>query len=239
MLLYYITDRTQFPGTEAQRRERLLATIRAAAQAGVEFIQLREKDLTARELEAMACSLMQRLKDFPRTRLLVNSRVDVAIASGAHGVHLPANDISASEARVIFAKAGVQRTIVAASCHTAVEIERAESHGADFAVFGPVFGKQGNAPAAGLAALREICNRPLAAAARMPILALGGITLENAAACLACGAAGVAGIRLFQTGDVEQTLRQLRKLEVNPEPRRENRKKSSHPYWPAAQSKEK
>jgi len=142
MLLYYITDRTQFPGGEAERRQQLMATALAAAEAGVDFIQLREKDLTARELEAMASELADALKNLPNTRLLVNSRVDIAIACGAHGVHLPAGDISASEARVIFSKAGVKDAVIACSCHNIAEINQAEAHGADFAVFGPIFGKQ-------------------------------------------------------------------------------------------------
>ena len=134
------------------------------------------------------------------------------------------------------------------------EIERAESHGADLAVFGPVFGKQaggkqaggkqsggkqssgkhGGAPeAAGLAGLREICDRPVAGAARMPVLALGGISVENAAACLACGAAGVAGIRLFQANDPGSVVMQLRKSEANAAESRSERGEVSHPYWPA------
>src|SRR5207237_6392454 len=115
-----------------------------------------------------------------------------------HGVHLPANDISVSEARVVFSKAGVDRPIIAVSCHTTAEIEKSESHGADFAVLGPIFEKEGKRiPAAGLAVLREACNRPAAAAARMPVLAQGDVTLEDASACLACAAAGAACIRFF------------------------------------------
>ncbi|HZR28264.1 MAG TPA: thiamine phosphate synthase, partial [Terriglobales bacterium] len=172
------------------------------------------------------------LKKFPQTRLLVNSRPDVAIAAGAHGVHLPANDISASEARVIFAKAGVVHPVIGVSCHTAAEVALAESHGADFAVFGPVFEKEKDGMkmhAAGLAGLRDACNRPPAAAARMPVLALGGVTLENAAACLACGAAGVAAIRLFQMENPEEVIKALRKLEEHKATK--NREGSGHPYW--------
>lgn len=244
MLLYYITDRTQFSGSEAERRERLITTAVAAAKGGVDFIQLREKDLTARELEALACDLTRALRNFHHSRLLVNSRVDVAIASGAQGVHLPADDISASEARVIFSKAGVNNAVIGCSCHDMAEIERAESHGADLAVFGPVFGKQSGGrrssgkqssalEAVGLAGLREICNRPVAGAARMPVLALGGISVENAAACLACGAAGVAGIRLFQANDPGSVVMQLRKSETNAAESRPERGEVSHPYWPA------
>jgi thiamine-phosphate pyrophosphorylase len=224
VLLYYITDRAQFPGSQSEKHERLLTTVTAAARAGIDLIQLREKDLSARELETLVRAMMQGLKEYPQTRLLVNSRTDVAIAAGAHGVHLPANDISASEARVIFAKAGVVHPVIAVSCHTAAEIALAESHGADFAVFGPVFEKAAvfemvgsekaliKTHAAGLACLREACNRPAAAAARMPVLALGGVTLENAALCVASGAAGIAAIRLFQTQDVSHAIEKLRRI---------------------------
>ena len=229
MLLYYITDRTQFPGPAAQQRERLLSTAVAAARAGVDLIQLREKDLSARELETLTHELMRELQSFPQTRLLVNSRADVAIAAGAHGVHLPANDISVSEARVVFSKAGVDRPIIAVSCHTTAEIEKSESHGTDFAILGPIFEKEGKRiPAAGLAVLREACNRPAAAAARMPVLALGGVTLENASACLACGAAGVAGIRLFQRDDIGDTVKRLRELQEHDTSSHEP---ATHPYW--------
>src|SRR5713226_6180104 len=229
MLLYYITDRTQFPGPPARQRERLLATAVAAARAGVDLIQVREKDLSARELETLTRELMRELQSFPQTRLLVNSRADVAIAAGAHGVHLPANDISVSEARAVFSKAGVDRPIIAVSCHTTAEMEKAESHGADFAVLGPIFEKEGKRiPAAGLAVLREACNRPAAAAARMPVLALGGVTLENAGACMSWGAAGIAGFRLFQRGNIGDTVKRLRELQKHDTSRREA---SPHPYW--------
>jgi thiamine-phosphate pyrophosphorylase len=91
------------------------------------------------------------------------------------------------------------------SCHTADEVRRAESHGADFAVFGPVFEKVGTPLSVGLDALRAACHL-----ARMPVLAIGGITLENAGACVEAGAAGIAAIRLFQKNDVSEIVRKLR-----------------------------
>jgi thiamine-phosphate pyrophosphorylase len=231
MLLYYITDRTQFPGPPGEQQRHLVSTVVAAARAGVDLIQLREKDLPARELEMLTRELVQALKDFPHTRVLVNSRTDVAIAAGAHGVHLPANDLTASEARSIFNKAGVTQPLIGVSCHVAGEVAKAESHGADFAVFGPVFEKEGKGvSAASLAALREACNRPAAAAARMPLLALGGVTLENASTCLACGADGIAAIRLFQANEVALVVKELRKL---PPPETSGSKDNlgQHPYW--------
>lgn len=221
MLLYYITDRKQFPGSDAAQRRALLDRIAAAARAGVDYIQLREKDLPTRELEALAreaVALVRPANSGQRatTRLLVNSRTDVALAAGAAGVHLPAADIFASDARALAATPGL---VVGVSCHTLDEVLAAEAHGADFAVFGPVFEKEGTA-SAGLAALRAACARGRRAVPRteaghtrpMPVLALGGVSLANAAACLRAGAAGLAGIRLFQQGDVAETITRLRAL---------------------------
>jgi len=213
VILYYITDRRQFPGSEAEQRRRVLDKIIEAAGCGVDFIQLREKDLAPRELEWLAKEAVRAVRGAKtvgrtRTRLLINSRCDIAIAAGADGVHLRANDIPASEARVIFSKAGKLAPVIAVSCHTEAEVRMAESQGADFAVFAPVFEK-GGAAGAGLAALRAACHpagRPQnvegVGGSGMPVLALGGVTLENARECLRAGAAGVAGIRLFQENDV-------------------------------------
>ena len=201
-----------------------------ATEAGVDFIQLREKDLPARELEQLcreAVSIVQ--KTGRRPRLLVNSRIDVAIAAGADGVHLRSDDLAASEARSIFSKARFPHPVIAISCHSLREVTVAGAHGADFAVLGPIFEKEGKRiPAAGLAVLREACNRPAAAVARMPVLALGGVTLENASACLACGAAGVAGIRLFQRDDIGDTVKRLRELQEHDTSSHEP---ATHPYW--------
>ena len=100
MLLYYITDRAQFPGTERKSRERLLNKIAEAASAGVDYVQLREKDLPARELESLAQQAAQIIRDSgSSTRLLINSRTDIALAAEAHGVHLTSNNISPVDAR--------------------------------------------------------------------------------------------------------------------------------------------
>jgi len=206
VLLYYITDRKQFPGPEPRRRELLLAKISEAARAGVDYVQLREKDLLGCELEALARQAVRICRETRNqkreTRLLINSRCDVALATGADGVHLPSDDIPASDARAIWSS---RNALVAVSCHTADEVRRAESHGADFAVFGPVFEKVGTPLSVGLDALRAACHL-----ARMPVLAIGGITLENAGACVEAGAAGIAAIRLFQKNDVSEIVRKLR-----------------------------
>lgn len=213
MLLYYITDRTQFPGEESARQSALLARIGEAARWGVDYIQLREKDLSARELEALARRAVAEVrKNSSSTKLLINSRVDVAVAAGADGVHLRSRgDLAPSDARVIFSKCGKHDPVIASSCHTLEEVALAESHGADLVVFAPVFGKDGGG-GVGIHTLRSITQREVAASSRMPVLALGGMTAENAAACVEAGAGGVAGIRLFQSGDIGKTVSALRKF---------------------------
>ena len=231
-LLCYITDRTQFRGDEPTRRRELLLKIAEAAKAGVDYIQLREKDLSAGELETLTREALKiirnesplRTENRERTYLLLNSRTDIALATGADGVHLRSDDIARTEVRQMLSldeqwERREQRALpanhflIAASCHTAGEILRAESEQADFAVFAAVFGKKisggisaPGAQPAGLAALREACP------AKIPVLALGGVTLENAASCLDAGAAGVAGIRLFQENKIEEVVRALRPL---------------------------
>jgi thiamine-phosphate pyrophosphorylase len=244
MLLYYITDRRQFRGSEAEQRRALLDKISEAARCGVDYIQLREKDLTARELLRLAQQAGERIEqareqiartagpalttgDSQRaTRFLINSRVDVALASGAAGVHLRGDDISAADARAIWSKAAAapnsqlatRDCLIACSCHSYEDVRRAESDGADFVVFAPVFEK-GGVKGVGLEALRAACrgtakaNTPEASpAVRIPVLALGGVTLENAGACIAGGAAGIAAIRLFQENDVGDTVARLRQM---------------------------
>jgi thiamine-phosphate pyrophosphorylase len=227
-LLYYITDRSQFRGDELARRRALIAKAVEAARAGVDYIQLREKDLCARELEMLASDALSAMRNraplrtenrelrtgpAPRTRLLVNSRTDIALAAGADGVHLRSDDVAPHEVRRVLEMAAhrpltADHFLVAASCHTIADVLRAESEKVDFAVFAPVFGKRGAAgtPPAGLAALQEACQ------AKIRVLALGGVTVDNAASCLNAGAAGVAGIRLFQENKIEEVVRALRAL---------------------------
>jgi thiamine-phosphate pyrophosphorylase len=209
--LYYITDHRQFPGDAQEQEQRLLTKIAECAAAGIEYIQLREKDLKTRTLEGLALKAMAALGG-SRTQLLINSRTDVALACGAHGVHLPANNLAASEVRAIFARAGKSEPVIGVSTHSSSEVALAEAHGASFAVFGPVVEKNGSTNRDGLEQLRRICHRAEAAQPPMPVWALGGITLENAQQCLAAGAAGIAAIRLFQQNDAHVIVKQLRSL---------------------------
>jgi thiamine-phosphate pyrophosphorylase len=224
-LLCYITDRTQFPGDESDRRKRLLARASEASNAGVDYIQLREKDLSARELENLSREVMRVLQETQartenrelrtenqglRTALLINSRTDVALAVGADGVHLPAGDVTPAEVRRIAqCSAGAPaRVTISVACHSAEEVHQAQEAGADLALFAPVFEKREapNSKPAGLEALRQACQN------KIPVLALGGITFENAAACLKAGAAGIAAIRLFQENDVADIVHKLRNI---------------------------
>jgi thiamine-phosphate pyrophosphorylase len=216
--LYYITDRSQFPGNEAARRQLLLQRISEAARAGIDYIQLREKDLPARELEELARQAIRILEDERlrtvnrdmRTALLINSRTDVALAVGAQGVHLRSDDISPADVRRMRSagRHAPVRLTISQSCHHPNDVQQAAREGANLALFAPVFEKKDDpsAKAAGLEALRRACQY------NIPVLALGGISLTNAAACLEAGAAGIAAIRLFQENDIAELARRLRDL---------------------------
>jgi thiamine-phosphate pyrophosphorylase len=185
MLHYAITDGT---GDAA-----MLA--RAAAHwsaAGIDFVQLREKRLSAGGLALVARRMIAAMGT--RSRLLINGRVDVAAAAGAAGVHLTASpgELTVAQVRQVFPAA-----IVSVSCHTVAEASRAAAAGANLILFGPVFEKRVAERIVGAGLGLERLHRACAAAAGVPILALGGVTQATAAECLAAGAAGIAGIRLF------------------------------------------
>jgi thiamine-phosphate pyrophosphorylase len=218
---YYITERRQFAGSEAERRARLLQTIGKASAAGVDYIQLRERDLTIRELERLAAEALRVMRGEGTSRLLINHRTDVALAVGADGVHLTSEDIAASEARALAAKVRTERFLIAASCHSTQEVRLAESHGADFVVLAPVFEKRGM-NGIGVQVLREAAQKDRTPDARVEagdtrrrfaVFALGGVNMESAPLCAAAGATGVAGIRLFQQcEDLSGLVRAIREL---------------------------
>lgn len=183
MIRYYITDRRQLGGID-----RLLESIARNIAAGVEYVQIREKDLPPRDLAALVRKVLA-IRGAHPTKILVNTRADIAIACGADGVHLPSDTPILNH--------GIPGFLTAVSCHTIDGLCEAQSAGASFAVYGPVFpprSKLHTGPVTGLDQLREACR-----AVRIPVFALGGITSENAAACIQSGAAGIAAITLFQS----------------------------------------
>ena len=184
MRRYYITDRRTCPIG-------LLDCIEANAHRGVDCIQLREKDLPSRDLLELARRAVARVAPY-RCRILVNGRLDIALAAEAHGAHLPSDAPAPSSLRDV-TPAGF---LIAVSTHTVAEVRRAEREGADFVVFGPVFptrSKPGLTEFPGTEGLREACQ-----GAGIPVVALGGVTPERAGLCLDAGAAAVAGISMFQ-----------------------------------------
>jgi len=209
MLRYAITDRVRLADASAQQAEparqaALLAQAERLAAEGIDFLQLREKDLSATALASLARNLLATLRAHnPATRLLINSRADIAVATCADGVHLTSspNEFTPAQVRALYAAAGLPEPIISLSCHTLAEVTRAASSAPEnrptLILFGPVFEKVvGNklvTAGAGLDLLRAAC----AAAAPIPVLALGGITRANTDICLDAGAAGVAAIRLF------------------------------------------
>ena len=185
MILYAITDRRALDGE-------LLESVERQLRAGVDYLQIREKDLTGRELFELTRAVIA-LPNPAGTRILVNERTDVALAAGAAGIHLPSHSPTPAEIR----KITPPRFLIAVSTHSLEEAVAAERAGADFAGFGPVFataskGRWG--PPQGLDALESVCR-----AVTMPVLGLGGMTADNAAACVERGAAGIASISLFQS----------------------------------------
>jgi thiamine-phosphate pyrophosphorylase len=175
--------------TEGLGPDRALAFAARNLDRGVDMIQIREKQLSAPELK----TLVQRVMAMPNphgSKILVNSHVDIALACGAHGVHLPAGQ------RIPPSGDLPEGFLIGVSCHTREEVERAGLEGASFVVFGPVFTTGDKAPV-GLQALSEAAH-----SVHIPVYALGGITEENAAPCIAAGAAGVAGIRLFASSQM-------------------------------------
>jgi thiamine-phosphate pyrophosphorylase len=182
----YITDR-HAPGDKT-----LIETIASNLAAGVEWVQIREKDLSARALFDLVRSALA-LPSPHGSKILVNGRLDVALAAGAAGVHLPADSPPPRAWRDI----APPEFLMGVSCHSIEEVRSAEAEGADYVLFGPVF-----APLSKYSSLIPRGTGELAravAAVRIPVLALGGITLQNRAACMEAGAAGIAGISLFQT----------------------------------------
>jgi thiamine-phosphate pyrophosphorylase len=200
MLRYAITNRALYSGDGPQQQALLLRQASRWAAESIDLIQLREKDLPAATLADLARAILRAIAQTAGpTKLLINSRPDIAIATGAHGVHLTAaaGELTTTQVRELYADARLPTPFITVSCHSLEEVRQARNNRADAILFAPVFEKTivGSAtiPGQGLDKLRDACS----VASPVPVYALGGVTLQNAASCLEAGAAGIAGIRLF------------------------------------------
>jgi thiamine-phosphate pyrophosphorylase len=209
-LLCYVTDRRGLAGASGLAGNLLIQKIEQAAKVGVDWIQIREKDLSGRGLAQLAERAI--LCAGSGSSVLVNDRLDVACAIGSAGVHLGESSLSPSEARKLVNRGGASANfLVGVSAHSLEGARQAEHGDADYVIFGPVYttpSKASFGEPQGVRRLKEICKR-----LTIPVLAIGGITLENAGECVAAGAAGIAAIRLFQDAeDLDEAVRELRKV---------------------------
>jgi thiamine-phosphate pyrophosphorylase len=187
VLRCYITNRRGLPAGAS-----LIDNIARNLTAGVEWIQIREKDLSARDLFDLTRQVLS-LPNPHGSKILVNTRVDVALAAGAGGAHLPAGSPAPRNWRALTPPG----FLIGVSCHHLDEVRAAQDQGADYAVFGPVFPPRSKATGLeprGIEGLAQAVR-----AARIPVLALGGITATNAEDCVQAGAAGIAAISLYQS----------------------------------------
>ncbi len=219
-VLCYVTDRRslQAPAQE-DSLELLLKKIESAAAAGVDWIQLREKDLSGKQSSVLTCEALRRISTHSNqapapARIIINDRLDVALAERAGGVHLGENSLPVQDAKRLMAASQSAQALpfdflLGVSCHSLESAQSAAASGADYIFFGPVFATPSKAAYGspqGLDRLAAVCS-----SVKIPVLAIGGITSENALACLSAGSSGIAAIRLFQDShDLLATVKALR-----------------------------
>jgi thiamine-phosphate pyrophosphorylase len=211
-ILYLITrgETTEVTTADSPESKQIIEQVSAAVSAGIDLIQLREKRLSARELFELTRRVVAATRG-SATRVLVNDRADIAVGAGADGVHLTTQSVDAATIRRVFG----DRLLIGVSTHALKEARTAQQSGADFVVFGPVFHTQSKrefgAPV-GIAELASVTH----ALIDFPVLALGGVTLDNVAQCLQAGARGIAGISLFaQLGHLQNIAAEVRKVHRN------------------------
>jgi thiamine-phosphate pyrophosphorylase len=201
-ILYYVTDRHAYERAHpaagelsANSLDSVRSAIQNAAAAGVGWIQIREKDLAGGALADVARLAVADTKE-TGARILINDRLDVALAANAAGIHLGEDSLPLEAVAQWRRRAGKTDFQIGVSCHSLEAARAAEHGGADYIFFGPVFATPSKAafgPPQGIEKLCEVCE-----SVEIPVVAIGGITFENARECLAAGAAGIAAIRLFQ-----------------------------------------
>jgi thiamine-phosphate pyrophosphorylase len=204
-IICYVTDRKGLAFADDHQVEALLKRVATAAAAGMDWIQIREKDLSGERLSSLAHAAVAQIKQInersrTRTRIIVNDRLDVALSERAGGVHLGEHSLPVHDVcKWLNAKPDLaerDKFLVGVSCHSVQAAVSAAGDGADYIFFGPVFATPSKASFGspqGLQRLAEVCR-----AVSIPVLAIGGIALDNAGDCFAVGAAGIAAIRLFQ-----------------------------------------
>lgn len=206
-ILCYVTDRQGLQhAPQNDLIDSLLEKIESVAAAGIDLIQLREKDLSGRDAAALTREALHRVSRLAgraqaAPRILVNDRLDVALAEKAGGVHLSENSLPVEEVKRLLLAYQVSQSfgsdfLVCVSCHSLEAARSAAAAGADCIFFGPVFATPSKAAYGapqGLKRLAEVCR-----SVNIPVLAIGGISLENVASCFSAGASGIAAIRLFQ-----------------------------------------
>ena len=220
-ILCYVTDRRSLAlSTSADAHKLLFDSVQRAAAAGADWIQLREKDYSGKEWEELVGESLQRISRVgATTRLFVNDRMDVALACGAGGVHLSENGLPVSEAcrlrEEFFSVHQDKRDfLIGVSCHSLGASVGAARAGADYIYFSPIFrtpSKANYGPPQGLERLAAVCR-----VVAIPVIAIGGISAENASECFHAGAVGAAAIRLFQEStELTETLRVLHDCELS------------------------
>jgi thiamine-phosphate pyrophosphorylase len=218
-VLCYVTDRCGLSLVVSPAHSSFLVPkIEALLSAGIDWVQIREKDLCARNLsaltrQALSLTAPECTPERPdRPRIVVNDRLDVALAEAAGGVHLGENSLPVKEAKQLAAARRPNHDfVVGVSCHSLESAKSAADEGADYIFFGPVFATPSKAafgPPQGIDRLAAVCRE-----IRIPVLAIGGITPDNFRHCLEAGAAGIAAIRLFQNAaDPAAAVRSLRPI---------------------------
>jgi thiamine-phosphate pyrophosphorylase len=207
-ILCYVTDRKSLAAEGRDQDEALLKRVRSAAAGGIDWTQIREKDLSGKELSSLTRDGVAQIKqinerDGRASRIIVNERLDVAWSERAGGIHFGEHSLPVHDVRKwVAAKAdipGHDKFLVGVSCHSVEAAVAAARDGADYIFFGPVFATPSKAPFGapqGRKRLAKVCS-----AVEIPVLAIGGITVDNASDCFAVGAGGIAAIRLFQDAD--------------------------------------
>jgi thiamine-phosphate diphosphorylase len=191
LIICLVTDRRRLAGADASAedaRRCLVAQARYAVDAGIDIVHIRERDLEAAALAALVSEILAATRG-SATRVVVNDRLDVALACGAHGVHLRGDSISPAAARRL-APAGL---LIGRSVHAVDDIAQAD--GADYVIAGTVFASASKPDASTLLGVDGL--RAIVRAAPVPVLAIGGVTAERITSIADAGAAGIAAIGLF------------------------------------------